>query len=452
MRARRRSLVGLVALSALALVGPGCADDDPSEEASTTTTSGGGGSAETATTAGGGELTATARGVTADTITIGYSYLDFDALVEQGLAAAGFGDQELAFQTVVDAINAEGGINGRQLEVVYSPYSPLGTEEAEAACLRLTQDEEVFAVLGGFLGPAEPANTCIVGQQSTILVGGVQSDERLAEAQAPWITDRAPRAQQAEVLLSLLDSEGRLEGRSVALVTNTDAQEAHDTIVESMAAHDVEPVEDLALDAPIGDLPAEDAAWAALGERVRTSGVDTVLVAGNPSSAIRNIASLGLEVEIWVLDQESLLNLGTSVTPQDAGGVLSAAPAGDLLEADFFADCRDTFTAANPDVAILPPEELGETDEDVLSGLLLACNFLDLFVAVTTAAGPDLTNESFAAAIDDGLEFSIASQPFASLGPDKLFSNDSFRLVSFDPDLGPTGGLASLTDIVDVTE
>src|SRR5690349_998978 len=100
MRARRRSLVGLVALSALALVGPGCADDDPSEEASTTTTSGGGGSAETATTAGGGELTATARGVTADTITIGYSYLDFDALVEQGLAAAGFGDQELAFQTV----------------------------------------------------------------------------------------------------------------------------------------------------------------------------------------------------------------------------------------------------------------------------------------------------------------------------------------------------------------
>jgi hypothetical protein len=450
MAGRRRSLVGLVAAwAAVALLLAACADDDDDDAEPATTTEGTG----EATTTTSGELTASARGVTADTITIGYAYLDFDLLVSQGLASSGYGDQELAFQTIVDAINADGGVNGRQIEVVYSPYSPLGTEDAEAVCLELTQDNEVFAVLGGFLGPAEPANTCIAGQQETILVGGVLSDERLAEARAPWITDRAPRSELADVLLTLLESEGMLEGRSVALVTNTDAQDAHDAIVSALTEHGVEPVEDLALDAPIGDFPAEDAAWAALGERVRSSGADTVLVAGNPSSTIRNVAALGLEVEIWALDPETLLNLGTSVNLEDARGVLSAAQPGDLLEAESFAECRDTFLEANPDVTILPPEELGETDEDVLSGLSLACNFLDLFVAVATAAGPELTNESFAAAIEGGdlADFSIATQPFASLGPDKFFSNDSFRLVVFDPDAGPTGGLEPQSDIVDVS-
>ncbi len=451
MPARRRpSLRFLAACSVLALGVAACADDD-SEGSGETTTTDAADDPGTTTPTTAGELTASARGVTADTITIGYAYLDFDLLVEQGLAASGFGDQELAFQTVVDALNEAGGINGRQIEVVYEAYSPLGTEDAEAVCLRLTQDNEVFAVLGGFLGAAEPANTCVVGQQETILVGGVQSDERLAEARAPWITDRAPRTRQADIMLDLLEAEGMLDGASVALVTNTDAQDAHDTIVGALTDHGVDPVEDLALDAPIGDFPAEDAAWAALGERVRASGANTVLVAGNPSSTIRNVAALGLEVEVWALDQESLLNLGTSVNVEDARGVLSAAPAGDLLQLESFAECRDVYEAANPGVTILPPEELEETDEDVLSGLSLACNFLDLFEAVATAAGADLTNESFAAAIDAGIDFSIATQPFASLGPDKFFSNDSFRLVSFSPEAGPTGGLEPLTDIQDVT-
>jgi hypothetical protein len=427
----------------MALMATGCVSDDDAADDE-------GEASSSADTSGGGEPTASARGVTADTITVAYSYLDFDLLVDQGLAASGYGDQELAMQTMVDALNADGGVNGRQIEVVFSPYSPLGTEDAEAVCLELTDDNEVFAVLGGFLGPAEPANTCVVGQQETILVGGVQSDERMAEAKAPWITDRAPRTAQADILLSLLDSEEMLDDATIALVTNTDAQDAHDAILDSLAEYDVEPVEDLALDAPIGDFPAEDAAFAALGERIRTSGADTVLVAGNPSSTIRNVASLGLDVDIWALDQETLLNLGTSVDIEDARGVLTATQPGDLLDLESFADCRDTFTDANPDIEVLPPEELEESDEDVLAGLSLACAYLDLFEAVATEAGAELTNETFAAAVAGLDDFSIATQPFSSLGPDKLYSNDSFRLVTFDPDLGPTGGLDPLTDVMDV--
>ena len=104
-------------------------------------------------------LTATARGVTAETITIGVSYLDIDQLVQLSISPATWGDQELVIQALVDDINNRGGINGRRVEVVMDKYSPIGTTEAEAACLRLTEDNEVFAVLFGFLGPAEVANT-----------------------------------------------------------------------------------------------------------------------------------------------------------------------------------------------------------------------------------------------------------------------------------------------------
>ncbi|MEI2639426.1 MAG: ABC transporter substrate-binding protein [Microthrixaceae bacterium] len=279
MSVRRAFGRAVTALCVVGLLATACASDGDEKGSSDD---------ESTTESTGASNTPLGRGVTADTIKIGYSYLDFASLVDQGLAASGYGDQELAMQTMVDALNADGGINGRKIEVVYEPYSPLGTEDAEAVCLRLTQDDKVFAVLGGFLGPAEPANACVVGQQETILVGGVQSPERLAEAKAPWITDRATRTRQAAILLNLLESEKMLDGAKVALVTNSDAQETHDAVLESLEEYDIDPVDDLSLDAPIGDIPAEDAAWSALSERVRSSGADTILVAGNPGSTIRN--------------------------------------------------------------------------------------------------------------------------------------------------------------------
>lgn len=116
------------------LLGAGCTQSSDSEGSSgsdgpATTAADGGSDGE-----GGGAL---APGVTADTIKIGYAYLDFGDLVSKGLSTEGWGDQELAFQTFVDDLNEKGGINGRMVKVVFAPYTPLGTEVAEAACLKL---------------------------------------------------------------------------------------------------------------------------------------------------------------------------------------------------------------------------------------------------------------------------------------------------------------------------
>ena len=399
------------------------------------------------------ELTATARGVTADTITIGYSYLDFDELIELGLSDSGWGDQELEFQTMVDDLNANGGINGRRLEVLYEPYSALGTENAEAVCLRLTEDSEVFAVVGGFLGPAEPANTCIVGRGNTVLVGGVQSEERLADAVAPWITTRPLRTRQADVLMTLLEAEGLLDDATVAVVASIDAEDVLDDVVASMENAGVVPVEALQSEAAVGDLIAENQVWAALAERIREAGANTVLLVGNPSAGIRNIAAAGLDVDIWALDQESLTALGVSADVEDARGTLTAAglEGQKLWDHETAQDCRETFIAAQPDVEIIEPDDQQSDDDDVTRGLTVACRFLELFVVVAEAAGPNLTPDSFAAAALEFDEFSIVGQPFSSMGPDKFDSDDSFSLVSFNPDLGGAGGYDQVTEISDAT-
>jgi hypothetical protein len=400
------------------------------------------------------ELTATARGVSADTITVGYSYLDFDELVSKGFSSAGWGDQELELQSIVDAVNADGGINGRTIEVIYKSYSALGTESAEAVCLELTQDNEVFAVLGGYLGPAEPANTCIAGRGGTVLVGGVQSAERLAEVTAPWLAARVLRTRQAEVLLELLGSEGMLDGAEVAVVARVDSADVLEDVVTSMEAAGVPPVETLQSEAAVGDIVAEDNEWAILAERIRGSGANTVFLIGNPGAGIRNIASQGLDVDIWALDEESMTALGNSVDLEDARGVITASTLDgqELWDHESVAECRETFTTANADIEIIGPNDQVDGDEDWTRGLTVACRFFGLFARVATAAGPELTNETFAAvAASDFGQFSIVGQPFSSLGPDKFDSNDSFALVSFNPDIGAGGGFDKITEIRDVT-
>lgn len=444
MQTRHRPSTTLAAVLAVAmLLAAACTQSDDEG------TSSGGGDPSGDSPSGG----AAAPGVTEDSVKVAYTYLDFDELVEKGLSANGWGDQELAFQTFVDAVNADGGINGRQIEVVFSSYSALGTESAEAACLAMTDDEDVFAVIGGFLGPAEPANTCITGQQETVLAGGVLSEERLADAKAPWITDRPIRTRQADILFNLLDEEGMLADAKVAVVTSPDAEDVRDGVIETLGRFDVEPVSDLVSDAPIGDITAEDNVWSTFAERVRTDGADTVLIVGNATAGIRNIAAQGLDVDTWVLDQETLTSLGTSANLEDARGVLAAAPltGQDLWDDDTSEECRTTYAEANPDVEVIEPDDLAEGDENLPQGLIVACRFLRLFTTVAEAAGDDLTNATFAGAAADLGDLSLPGQAFASLGPDKHDANDSFRLVEFDPDIGQTGGLSPLTDIADVT-
>ncbi len=401
------------------------------------------------------ELTATWRGVTADTITIGVTHLDIEQLVELGFSPATWGDQELVIRALADDINERGGINGRRVEVLVDKYNPIGATEAEAACLRLTEDNEVFAILFGFLGPAEVANTCIVGTQETILVGGTITPDRLADARAPWVNERVTREVSTGALFTLLEAEGMLQGRSIAVVADLSAAPQLEQVADLLREHGVEPVLEVATSSQVADLIAQNQEWAALSERIRAAGTDTLLLVGNVSAGISNAALNGLEVDIWATDASGLgSNIGANVEPEDARGVITvgAMTGSQIYETDpRFKECLDAFNARHPDIEIKHPNTLEEGEPLWYTSLSAHCRFFQLFELLATAAGPILTHETFAEAIANIGEFSIAGQPYASLGADKLSSNDSFQLLAQDPDRGARGELVPIGPMRDAT-
>ena len=96
------------------------------------------------------------------------------------------GDYEAAYQALFDDINASGGIHGRTLEPVFAPINPVGTDGADAACVELTEDEDVFVVTGFFL---DDTVLCPLETHETAVVGGVQTPERLERADGAVVHD-----------------------------------------------------------------------------------------------------------------------------------------------------------------------------------------------------------------------------------------------------------------------
>lgn len=399
--------------------------------------------------------TASARGVTADTINIGVSLLDFELLKSLNLSPFGWGDQQLVWQTLFDDLNANGGVACRQVNPVFAFYSPLGTADAEAKCLELTADNETFVVLFGFVGPAEPANTCIVGQQSTALFGGRITPERLAQATAPWIQLTSQPERKTEVLASLLTDAGELDGKSIAVISAPATAETHQLVVDTFAAAGANVVLDLTTESPTGDNAAEDTEWSTLSEVIRNSGADTLLLNGTIAAPIRNLASAGIEMNYWTVDDDGLNNLGASISPDQADGVLTVTEQTDEERWDDpgVIACRETVAEAHPEIAeeLRSPTERSGDQEGWFSSVMSACSRVSLVKQILDAVGPDLTYENLTATIESFGEFAVPGSPYNSLGPGKLDASDTFRLGVFDASLGDSGEIAPIGPVVDVT-
>lgn len=401
------------------------------------------------------DVGASARGVTADEITVGISLLDFEFLTSINLSPFGWGDQELVWQAIIDDVNANGGIACRQINPIFTFYSPLGTADAEAKCLELTDDNESFVVLFGFVGPAEPANTCIVGQQNTAMIGGRINNERLAQATAPWIQLTAAPERKIEVLSNLLGDEGMIEGRNIALVSATQSEVNHQPLLDAFGAQGANFVVDFITESPVGDTAAEDAEWAVLTEVISSSGADTVLLNGLIASAVRNLDVAGVDVDFWNLDDDNLNNLGASIAPEQADGIVTVTEMTDAesWQTEGIQECRQIVADADPSIAeeLRGPTERTGDEENWASSVMTACNHLRLLTQLFDSVGADLTYDNLAATIAGYGEFSLPGSPFNSLGADKLDASDTFRLGIFDSTLGDSGEIAPASELMDVT-
>ena len=402
----------VLATVALATLATSCGDDTGADDATPdnpTSTDGAGDSSSTAppdgtggdttTTMGDVERTASFRGVTPDAIKVGVVGPDLEALA--GLVDLDHGSYEAAYRALIDDINATGGVNGRRIDMVYDAFLPIGTEGMDTICSRFTEDEQVFAVLGGLL---DDGPLCYTELSDTAFIGSTQNDQRVERSSAPWFTGFRNSDDVVATTIRGFHERGVFDDAAVAVV----AAVADKSQVESIALPlldelGVDVVDVSFIEASALDTAASEAEAALIAERQKTAGADVALAIGGGTPSYAG----GLEDSDFRprLATTSLSSLRAYI--RDRGGrdlsLLEDSVAGNIAEqvgwwADSaIQDCIAIVEAAGEPTILDPNTRAPEEPENIVS-VAAACRDVALFVAIATAAGPELTNDSFRAA------------------------------------------------------
>ncbi len=483
----RRSARLMAVAFALTLLAAACGDDDddatpsdttvaPSAETTTAATTApttgdtvpGTTAAPETTTTEAIVLTDSFRGVTAESIKLGVLYVDYECIAD--FIDFERGDQELVYQTMIDAINADGGILGRTIEPVYQKHCPIGNEEALAACVSMTQDEEVFATLGVFIDFSGDAQLCITRDNETIHIGHELEQAWIDEAPPGLLLTNDVTAERTiSVLMSALEQAGTLEGRTVGILASSRTGIRAESVIEPA-------LDDLGIErgsTAILDIVDEDTTQAqaqldAFIERWRTEGIDTLIVAGQEAGSRQFVQKIKAEFPELLLIGDApsgIINEGKDLTtagvsPNPYEGAISVGGLNDTNGEQFSTPavqaCIAIFEAANPDIPVIDPQDLvvaeGEQRLETYIAVRDACDELSVFTQVAEAAGADLTNESWTAAVHSLSSLDIPANAFSSFGEGKYDANDGFRLQSFDSSIGESGGWKDLTDIFNTAE
>lgn len=446
-------MVALVAT--VALVGASCGDDQGSigaDDPSPTDTVAADDSTPpddepaSTTTEAPVELTASARGVTENSIKVGIVLFDLDAILELGVDV-GYGDHTQHYQVVIDEMNDSGGILGRRIEPVYELVSPVDPAAADRVCAELIEDEEVFAVLGTTRPPenvlcyTEFGETPFIGAPS-----GDLTDEVFDRSAVPFIYPGRVPSRTDGAIVAALELDGAIEG-GVLAVHGADENRVASLAAELESRGAVRVVQSVEL--------ADEADQTALAseldrtiERFKADEVTGVVNLGDNVAFLAAFNRAGFGIPVWTASPDVLADFiyDQGATDEEIRNVrlVLSETGGDLYEAGHgpTTECVDRWNTARPDEPALANP--GEDDLTNLGQVVLACAALDIFDLAATAAGADLTVESFTAALDDIGSFETAGSRAASVSSTKWDTSDSAKLFRWsDAD----GGLVGAEDL-----
>ena len=380
-------------------------------------------------------LTDSFRGVTADTITIGHTAIDFVTLNETFGLDLAFVSFIPSMDAAVDFYNSRGGVLGRQIEVIHEEYLPVGGATAEAACLSLTEDNEIFAVVGGFQGPgAEAINECIVNLHETILVGSAPTAEQIASTGSRWISQEMSLDRRNAAFVNLLANSGTLDelGPLMVIGANPSEQFVVDEMADALRAAGAD-VRVTTVTTTSGDAQATRAEVDVQIERAETDGVETIVLLGE--GEIRNIAFFEAAPDFtYLVPNGDRITDWQSIPPdglQDGTRVLSSQadirPGVDPVLDECIAAVGDALG-----VEVKHTSELAEGEANYYSGTENSCVRMSMFIQIAEAAGPDLTTDSWVAALDTVEDLHIPGYQFFSLSSAKPDANDQLKLVEYN--------------------
>lgn len=404
----RRWAAALVAVT-VAAAAAGCTVEDKADPAAP-----GGGPGT------GAKVAAVAPGVTADAVKVGIAYPDMASV--KAFVNIDLGDYEAAYRALIDKINAAGGINGRRIVPVFGKISVVSPAAAQETCVKLTQDEKVFAVLGNFVMPNQTG--CYTETYKTALVAAPQPKDAYAKAQAPWFAENSGDDQFGDVVRILAD-RGVYAGGKLAVIGDVQSQAAvENNVLPALRNAGVTPV-------ATGYLPAVGLDAAALAQqsgvmvqKARAAGADIVLLAGGAGQTMPAV----IEKTDW---RPRMTFTGIPYgylldkAKHDFSILDGAQTAGATLGWDrdpAMQECIATMEAAHPDLKgkLVDPNTVPSGQPNPSASLWTACINVTLFKAIAEKAGRTLDYGTFQQA-----GFGLGSFHIPSYAENATYSRDN---------------------------
>jgi ABC-type branched-subunit amino acid transport system substrate-binding protein len=327
---------------------------------------------------------AAAPGVSKDEIKLGVTYVDLEAI--RDVTDINHGDYVKTYNAVIDDLNKKGGVNGRKIVPVFAPINPIGTAPAQEACLKLTEDEKVFATVGFFYFDAP---NCFVAQHDTPVLGGTMNPTYLKQAKAPWMTlesgpEVTPRA------LDALAKGGALKGKVGVVAIVDEKKSLLDPVVLPALKRNGVKNTVAVIDAPVGDTVAATQQAATIAEKFKSEGIKTVLLVGATPSVFSN-ALKNSDYRPKLVGTTFSTYQGAAINKATDPGIWKNGVTADIgydFDDPSLQKCFSTVEKATGDTIVEHPEPGAP---DYQASAWAACRYITLFSQLAGAAGKDLT-------------------------------------------------------------
>jgi len=428
----------------------------------------GSGKSASTTTPGSGSKPASVpgvgTGVTADTIKLGVSLIDFDC-IPKAFVDSIYADQPAAYDVYIDDINENGGIKGRKIEPVYKFICPLQPAGAVDACTSLTDDSKVFAVVGSMYDPTGDAQLCVTKQHDTVLITDSLSQEMIDKAPPGLLlTPGITADRRLKVIMSLLKSRNILDGKKVAVLTETTATARVDDVVKpALDDMGVEQGSEAVLSISGSDTTAAQSQLDSFIEKWKTEHVNALILVGSAVSSkqfVNKVKGAIPDMQL-VADTTGVASGGqddkkAGMDPNPYDGIITAEGRIGLEHSQTpnFDYCSGVWEKQTgkpiplPNVVVKLPS--GQ-ENDIYGNAEDACSYVTMFQDIATHVGKDLNNANWTNTVNTLGPVKVMNTDYASLHAGKYDADDTYGLVAFDPSVAPNGNWRHLTPVENVS-
>jgi ABC-type branched-subunit amino acid transport system substrate-binding protein len=365
-------------------------------------------------------------GVTKGEIKIGITYPDLDAI--RSVTNTNHGDYEKSYRAVIDDLNKKGGIDGRELVPVFAKINPLGTAPAQEACIKLTEDEKVFAAMSFFNSDAP---LCFVASHDTPILGGQTTPEYLAKAKAPWVTLESG-AELGPRQIDALVKAGALEGKlGIVAIADEEQSQLKDVVLPALKAHNLSGTTAI-IDAPSSDPVLNVQQAGTIMERFKSDGVKTVLLVGGSVTAVVDALSKSDYRPKVVATIARNLASAASDPAIDPAVVKTAvaADSGFIFSEPALKQCFKVVERATGHKIV---ENVPNGEPQYRVSAQTACEYISLFSTLAKSAGKNLTAESFGKAIEKTRSITVTGLGTMTYQPKSHTYSLPMFLYKYDP-------------------